>query len=114
MDSLIALGTVVAWVTGVMVFFAPIENYAGVGAMIMASHLVGTYLEDRAKGRASAAIEGLLSMQAETARVERAGEEVEVPLEEVEIGDVAIVRPGEKIPIDGVVVEDEAVSTRRW
>ncbi len=105
MDSLIALGTVVAWATGVMVFVTPIENYAGVGAMIMASHLVGTYLEDRAKGRASAAIEGLLSMQAETARVERDGEELEVPVDEVEIGDVVVVRPGEKVPVDGEVID---------
>jgi len=105
MDSLIALGTVAAWATGVMVFATPVENYAGVGAMIMASHLVGTYLEDRAKGRASAAIEGLVSMQAETARVERGGEEVEVPIEDVEVGDVMVVRPGEKVPVDGVVVD---------
>ena len=105
MDSLIALGTIVAWATGVMVFVTPMENYAGVGAMIMASHLVGSYLEDRAKGRASAAIEGLLSMQAETARVLRDGEEIEVPIEAVEVGDVLVVRPGEKVPVDGVVVD---------
>ncbi len=105
MDSLIALGTVAAWATGVMVFATPVENYAGVGAMIMASHLVGTYLEDRAKGRASAAIEGLVSMQAETARVERDGDEVEVPIEDVDVGDVMVVRPGEKVPVDGVVVD---------
>ncbi len=116
MDSLIALGTVAAWATGVMVFATPVENYAGVGAMIMASHLVGTYLEDRAKGRASAAIEGLVSMQAETARVERDGEEVEVPVEDVAVGDVMVVRPGEKVPVDGVVVDgrssvDEAMVT---
>ncbi len=105
MDSLIALGTVAAWATGVMVFATPVENYAGVGAMIMASHLVGTYLEDRAKGRASAAIEGLVSMQAETARVERGGDEVEVPIEDVDVGDVMVVKPGEKVPVDGVVVD---------
>lgn len=107
MDSLITLGTVVAWATGVMVFFTPMENYAGVGAMIMASHLVGTYLEDRAKGRASAAVEGLVSMQAETANVERDGDEVEIPVEEVKEGDLMVVRPGEKIPVDGTVIEGE-------
>lgn len=105
MDSLISIGTVVAWMTGVMVFVMPMENYAGVGAMIMASHKVGTYLEHRAKGRASAAIEGLVSMQAETAAVERDGEEAEVPIDEVEVGDVMIVRPGEKVPVDGTVIE---------
>ncbi|OIB57366.1 heavy metal translocating P-type ATPase [Natrialba sp. SSL1] len=105
MDSLISIGTLVAWVTGVMVFVTPIENYAGVGAMIMASHNVGTYLEHRAKGRASSAIEGLMSMQAETAAVRRDDEEIEVPIEEVEIGDVMVVRPGEKVPLDGTVIE---------
>ena len=105
MHSLISVGTVVAWLTGVMVFVWPIENYAGVGAMIMASHIVGTYLEHRAKGRASSAIEGLMSMQAETARVLRDGDEIEVPVDEVEVGDVMVVRPGEKIPVDGVVVK---------
>jgi len=104
MHALISVGTLVAWVTGVMVFATPMENYAGVGAMIMASHNVGTYLEHRAKGRASSAIEGLVSMQAETAQVLRDGEEVEVPIEEVDVGDVMVVRPGEKIPVDGVVV----------
>ena len=105
MHALISVGTLVAWVTGVMVFVAPMENYAGVGAMIMASHNVGTYLEHRAKGRASSAIEGLMSMQAETARVLRDGEEVEVPVDDVDVGDVMVVRPGEKIPVDGLVVD---------
>ena len=105
MHALIAIGTVIAWLTGLMVFVWPIENYAGVGAMIMASHQVGTYLEHRAKGKASAAIEGLLSMQAETANVIRDGTEVEVPIDAVEVGDVMVVRPGEKVPLDGEVVE---------
>ncbi len=121
MDALIALGTVAAWVTGVMVFVPyagvdAVQNYAGVGAMIMASHLVGTYLEDRAKGRASAAVEGLMSMQADTANVVRDGEEHEVSVEDVDVGDVVVVRPGEKVPDDGEVVEgttsvDESMAT---
>jgi Cu+-exporting ATPase len=116
MDSLISLGTLAAWLTGVMVFYMPVENYAGVGAMIMASHLVGTYLEDRAKGRASSAIEGLVSMQAETATLVDNGEEREVPVEEVAVGDIMVVRPGEKVPVDGVVVDgsstvDESMAT---
>lgn len=105
MHALISVGTLVAWATGVMVFVMPMENYAGVGAMIMASHNVGTYLEHRAKGRASSAIEGLMSMRAETGRVLQNGEEVEVPLDEVDVGDRLVVRPGEKIPVDGVVID---------
>lgn len=108
MDSLITLGTVAAYSTGFMVFFTSIQNYAGLGAMIMASHLVGTYLENRAKGRASSAVQDLLSMRAETATVLRDGEELEIDTEDVEVGDIIVVRPGEKIPVDGEVVEGES------
>ncbi|NIT93982.1 MAG: heavy metal translocating P-type ATPase, partial [Actinobacteria bacterium] len=84
--------------------------------MIMAIHLTGRYVETRARGRTSAAIQKLLSLEAKTARVLRDGEEVEVPIEEVEVGDVMIVRPGEKIPTDGDVVGghssvDESIAT---
>ena len=107
MDTLITMGTVIAFLTGLLVFFTPIENYAGIGAMIMAFHLTGKYVENRAKGRASEAIQKLLSLQAETARVIRNGEEVEVPVDEVQVGDMFIVKPGEKIPVDGRVIDGE-------
>ncbi len=108
MDTLIALGTGVALLTGPASFFFPVANYAGVAAMIMAFHLTGRYVEETAKGRASQAIRKLLELGAKTARVIRDGQEVEIPVEEIQVGDIMIVRPGEKIPTDGVVVEGES------
>jgi Cu+-exporting ATPase len=108
MDVLIMLGTLASFLTGPFSFFAPLANYAGVGAMIMSFHLTGRYIEAKAKGRASQAIRRLLELEAKTARILRDGEEVEVPIGEVEEGDLMIVRPGEKIPTDGVVVEGES------
>ncbi|MFB6347000.1 MAG: heavy metal translocating P-type ATPase [bacterium] len=109
MDVLIAMGSGASLVTGLFVLAGlPIFNYAGVGAMIMAFHLTGRYLESKAKGRASQAIKKLLELEAKTARVIRNGETREIPVEEVEVGDVMIVKPGEKIPTDGEVIEGES------
>ncbi len=108
MDTLIALGTGVSLLTGPASFFFPVANYAGVAAMIMAFHLTGRYVEESAKGRASQAIRKLLELGAKTARVIRDGQEVEVPIEDVQVGDVMVVRPGEKVPTDGVVLEGES------
>jgi Cu+-exporting ATPase len=122
MDSLIALGSGAAVITGAITVShrlgigPPLMNYAGVGAMIMAIHLTGRYIEARARGRSSAAISRLLSLEARAARVERDGSEVEVPIRDVVVGDVMIVRPGERIPTDGVVIDgqsavDESLAT---
>ena len=116
MDTLITLGTGASLLTGPASFFFPVANYAGVSAMIMAFHLTGRYVEESAKGRASQAIRKLLELGAKTARVLRDGQEVEVPVDQVEVGDVMVVRPGEKIPTDGVVIAgdsavDESMAT---
>ena len=108
MDTLITMGTGVSLLTGPAFFFFPVANYAGVSAMIMAFHLTGRYVEETAKGRASQAIRKLLELGAKMARVLVDSREVEVPIEEVQVGDVMIVRPGEKIPTDGVVLEGES------
>jgi Cu+-exporting ATPase len=108
MDVLIMMGTTIAFLTGPPVFFTSILNYAGVSAMIMAFHLTGRYFEAKAKGRASQAIRRLLKLEAKTARILVNGEEKEVPIQEVKVGDIMIVRPGEKIPTDGVVIEGES------
>ena len=108
MDTLIALGTGVSLLTGPASFLFPVANYAGVAAMIMAFHLTGRYVEETAKGRASQAIRKLLELGAKTARVLRDGQEVEVAIEEVQVGAVMVVRPGEKIPTDGKIVEGES------
>ncbi len=117
MDVLIMLGSVAALATGPLSLAGlGIHSYAGVGAMIMAFHLLGRYVEAKARGRASQAIRELLELEAKSARVLRDGEEVEVPVEQIEPGDVMVVRPGEKIPTDGVVVGghssvDESMAT---
>ncbi len=108
MDTLITLGTGASLLTGPLSFFAPVANYAGVSAMIMAFHLTGRYIEESAKGRASQAIRKLLELGAKTAHILRDGEEVEVPIAQVRVGDVMVVRPGEKIPTDGEVVVGES------
>lgn len=108
MDTLIALGTGVALLTGPASFFIPVANYAGVAAMIMAFHMTGRYVEETAKGRASQAIRKLLELGAKTAQIVRDGSEIEIPIDEVVVGDVMVVRPGEKIPTDGTVLEGES------
>lgn len=108
MDTLIALGTGVSLLTGIAWFFTPVANYAGVAAMIMAFHLTGRYVEESAKGRASQAIRKLLELGAKTAWIERDGQEIEVPIEEVQVGDLMVVRPGEKVPTDGLVRNGES------
>ena len=108
MDALITLGTGASFITGIGTFILPMANYAGVSAMIMAIHLTGRYVETSAKGRASQAIRKLLELGAKTARVLVEGKEVEVPIEKVAIDDIMVVRPGEKVPTDGMVVEGES------
>lgn len=108
MDVLIAIGTIVSFLTGPASFFIPLFNYAGVGAMIMSFHLTGRYFEARAKGRASQAIKRLLTLEAKSANIIRDGVEVEVPIQEVVVGDIMIIRPGDKIPTDGVVIDGES------
>ncbi|MBK5133084.1 heavy metal translocating P-type ATPase, partial [Candidatus Bathyarchaeota archaeon] len=116
MDVLIALGTLTAFATGPVMFFSPILNYAGVSAMIMAFHLLGRYIEVKAMGRASQAIRKLLELEAKTAHILVDSVEKEISVEEIELGNVLIVRPGEKIPTDGVIIEgqssiDESMAT---
>lgn len=108
MDVLIAMGTLAAFMTGIAVLFLPVANYAGVAAMIMAIHLTGRYIETKAKGRASQAIKKLLQLGAKTARIIRNKKEIEIPIDQVKINDIMIVRPGEKIPTDGIVVDGES------
>ncbi|MDH7564390.1 MAG: heavy metal translocating P-type ATPase [Candidatus Bathyarchaeota archaeon] len=108
MDVLIMIGTLIAFLTGPASMVSPLLNYAGVAAMIMSFHLTGRFVEAKAKGRASQAITRLLKFEAKSARIIIDGEEKEVPIQEVKVGDVMIVRPGEKVPTDGVVVEGES------
>jgi Cu+-exporting ATPase len=105
MDVLIMLGTTVSFITGIVSLFTGIRSFAAISAMIMAIHLTGRTIESAARGRASQAIRKLLQLGAKTARVLREGEEREVMIDEVVLDDVMVVRPGEKVPTDGVVIE---------
>jgi Cu+-exporting ATPase len=110
MDVLIVLGTTMAYVysAAVVVLGLPLHAYFEASATIITLVLLGKVLEARARSRASAAIEDLLKLQPKTAHVERGGATVDVPVSEMQVGDVFIVRPGESIPVDGTVVEGES------
>ncbi len=108
MDVLIFLGTFVAYLTFPLKIIIPLESYAGVAAMIMSFHLTGKYLEAQAKGKTSSAIRKLLELGAKTARIKQEGKEVDIPIEKVKVGDIMVIRPGEKIPTDGVITEGES------
>jgi Cu+-exporting ATPase len=104
---LIAMGSSVAYIYSIAVMLAFISGhvYFETAAVIITLIRLGKFLEARAKGRTSEAIKKLMGLRARTARVVRAGLETEVPVDEVIVGDVVLVRPGEKIPVDGVVIE---------
>ncbi len=110
MDTLISIGTLAAWAWSTVVLVGGIdaEMYFEVGAVIVTLILVGRYLEERAKSRAGAAVRALLELGAKEARVLRNGEEVLVPIADLEVGDRFVVRPGEKIATDGVVEEGDS------
>ena len=112
MNSLVVLGASAAWIFSSVATFAPQVLPAGAAnvyfeaaAVIVTLILIGRWFEAKAKGRTSQAIRRLMAMQAKTARVERDGVEVELPIAEVRPGDVVSVRPGERVPVDGVVVD---------
>jgi Cu+-exporting ATPase len=107
MDVLISMGSSVAYVFSFVVTLGlfPGHVYFETSAVIITLIKLGKYLEARAKGRTSEAIKKLMGLRVKTAHVIREGVEMEVSTEEVRIGDIVLVRPGEKIPVDGVVIE---------
>lgn len=123
MNSLVALGSFAAWAYSSVVLFLPWllpedarAVYFEAAAVIVTLILVGRWLEARAKGRAGTAIQALIGLQPKTARVERDGAISELPLEDIVLGDLVHIRPGEKVAVDGEVVSghsyvDEAMIT---
>jgi Cu+-exporting ATPase len=110
MDSLIALGTSAAWVysAGVTLFPSLVGSngvYFDTAAAIITLILTGRFLEHASKGRASEAVRRLMDLQPKLAHVLRDEKEIEIPVEQINVGDVFVVRPGESVPVDGVVVE---------
>ncbi|WP_031515741.1 heavy metal translocating P-type ATPase [Desulfofalx alkaliphila] len=113
MNVLVAIGTSSAWLySAAMTLFPgfltglgfPYQLYYDVATVITTLILLGRLLEAKAKGKTSEAIRSLMGMQAKTARVVRDGQEVDIPIEDVVLGDIVVVRPGEKIPVDGIIV----------
>ena len=113
MHTLIAIGTGTAWIYSTVALLFPqlfpssamTDVYYDVTVVVTALVVLGMAMEVKARGRTSEAIEKLIGLQPKTARVLRAGIEAEIPIDEVVAGDVVIVRPGSKIPVDGVVIE---------
>jgi P-type Cu+ transporter len=107
MDVLIALGSSTAFIYSLPVTFGWLSGhvYFETAAVIITLIKLGKFLEARAKGRTSEAIKKLMGLRAKTAHIIRLGLESEVPVDEVQVGDIVVVRPGEKIPVDGVVTE---------
>jgi Cu+-exporting ATPase len=106
MDTLIAMGSSAAYFYSLAAtFLIGGHVYYETAAMIITLIILGKYLEARAKGRTSEALKRLMGLRARTARVIRDGTEMDIPVDEVQVGDVIVVRPGEKIPVDGAVVE---------
>ncbi|KJS11875.1 MAG: ATPase P [Peptococcaceae bacterium BRH_c8a] len=104
MDVLIAMGTSAAYFYSVATtFFVPGHVYFETGAIIITLIILGRLLESIAKGRTSEAIKKLMGLQARTARVFRDGREMDIPVEEVLVDDLVLVRPGEKVPVDGII-----------
>ncbi len=114
MDSLIAIGTSTAYFYSLYNFIIHVvthgsllgevhDLYFEVAAFLITFVLLGKWLEVRTKGSTSEAIQKLMGMQAKTARILRNGETVDLPIEDVQVGDTVVVRPGEKVPVDGVV-----------
>lgn len=108
MDLLISLGTIASFSTGVIkILEINVFNFSFVGAMIMFFHLLGKYLEAITKGRASKEIRKLLELEAKQARIIVDDTEVEVNIKELDIGDIMVIRPGEKIPTDGIIIQGQ-------
>jgi len=116
MDSLIAIGTSTAFFYSLYNFITHLvtegtvigemhDLYFEVAALLITFVLLGKWLEAQAKGKTSEAIQKLMGLQAKTARILRDGQTVDIPIEEVQAGDIVVVRPGEKIPVDGMVLK---------
>jgi len=112
MNALVATGTMSAYLYSVVATFMPqllpagaVNVYYEAACVIVTLILFGRFLEARAKGRTSEAIRALARLQPKTAHIQRDGETIEIAIEEVRVGDLLLVRPGEKIPTDGVVTQ---------
>lgn len=118
MDTLVTIGTTVAFVYSAFVTLLPqlatqiglqLTTYFDTSTIIIGLILLGRFFEARAKASTSDAIKKLIGLQAKTARVVQDGKEIDIPIEQVEIGSIIRVRPGEKVPVDGEIVEGDSI-----
>ncbi len=109
MDVLVTLGSLPPYLIGLLGLFLPIQTFIEMATTIVTFHLLGKYLEARAKGKASEAIKKLLALGTKTARILVNGAEIKVLTSELSVGDIMVVKPGEKIPSDGVIIEGESL-----
>ena len=108
MDVLIMMGSSVAYFSSLLVTIGIINSpdvYFETAAAIITLIRLGKYLETRAKGKTSEALKAMMGLRANTARVIRNGRETEISIEQVVVGDIILVRPGEKVPVDGIITE---------
>ncbi len=108
MDTLVSLGSIVPYTLSLLAFFFPVQAFVEMATTILTLHLVGRYLEAKARGKASDAIRKLISLGAKKARILVNGVEKEIPIEDLRVGDIMIVKPGEKIPTDGEIIKGES------
>lgn len=115
MNSLVAVGTLAAYLFSIVATFMPsilpagtVNVYYEAAAVIVALILLGRFLEAKAKGRTSEAIQRLVSLQAKVAHVSRDHQIIDIPIDQVVVGDFIIVKPGERVPVDGKVVEGKS------
>lgn len=116
MDVLVSLGSLPPYFIGLLGIFLPIQTFIEMATTIVTFHLLGKYLEARAKGKASQAIKKLAGLSAKTARVIIDEAVFDIQVDELSIGDIMLVKPGEKIPMDGLIIEgkttiDESMAT---
>lgn len=116
MDVLVSLGSLPPYLIGLLGLFLPIQTFIEMATTIMTFHLLGKYLEARAKGKASEAIKKLIDLGSKTAHILVDGQLIEVLTSELSIGDIMVIKPGEKIPSDGKIIEgmtliDESLAT---
>ena len=102
---LLSYGAVGGYVSSILAIFFPITSFAGLGAMLIFAHVLSGFVSSAVKDKASNAVKKLLELQPPNARVINNGAEKMVPVKEIQVGDLVLVKPGEKIPIDGIIIE---------
>ena len=109
MDTLVTIGALSSWMTTILLIFGlNVQSFGSISAMLITLNLLGKYIESKMKYNASKDIQALLALRVEKANVLMDGEIIELPVETIKIGDIIVMRTGEKVPLDGIIVEGKA------